>query len=124
MNVLETAQRRAGMHFAFNKVLTILTLIMAVLYCLILYLNHNGDTEDTEWLFVAIVVVGTSTPMEMVFGYVIARHNPVRIRRELEAIIHHEKRIIGRRWFGCGKPLKDTHRQILREAKEFLALYP
>ena len=124
MNVLKTAQRRAGMHFAFNKVLTILILVMLALYCIILYLNYIGDTEDTKWLFVAIVVIGTSAPMEMVFGYVIARHNPVRIRRELDAIVHHEKRIIGRRWFGYGRPLKGTHRQILREAKELLVLYP
>ncbi len=111
------------MHFAFNKVLTLLTAVMAILYCVILYLNHLGYAEDTKWLFVAIVVIGGSTPMEMVFGYFIARHNPKCIRRELEAIVQHEKRIIGRRWFGCGNPLKGTHRQILEGAQKLLVLY-
>lgn len=120
MNVLRFAQHRAGMHFAFNKVLKLLLVVMLLDYCLILYLNHLGHADDTKWLFVTLVVIGCSAPLEMVFGYFIARHNPKCIRRELEGIILHEKKTIARCWFGPKKPLKKDSWGIAREARMLL----
>ena len=89
MNVLKTAQHRAGLNVAISKVYTSLALLGALvligIFASRLLVGYKGDYGD--WLFVLLGCIVIGMLIGSPIAYFVGRKNQKLIRKELEEMI-------------------------------------
>lgn len=97
MNVLRTAQHRAGLHAAIFKVYTPLVLLGALMLAGIFIsrlLGYEGEYGD--WLFILLGCIVIGILVGSLIAYFVGRKNPRLIRKELEKMIAVEQWMLPR----------------------------